>query len=316
MVVGAARHQTQAAIDKTVGHRCAVLHHGVDVRLEFGLKSLAQCNGLACNHVHERAALAAREHRGVDFLRESLVIGENEAAARAAQGLMRGSGHDVGIRHGRRMRARSDEAGDVGHVDHQKRAVVVRDARHALKIDHARIGARAAHDKLGMELLRHALDGVVVDTLILAQAIRMEVVQLAREVRRRTMRKVAAIVEAHAKHDIARLDSCEICRQIGISARVGLHIGELGTEQFLRSIACEVFDDIDLLAAAVIALARIAFRIFIGEHAAHSLHDGRTGEILRCDKLDGIALAIELFGNCLDHLRVLFGEQRHAVSFV
>ena len=45
-------------------------------------------------------------------------------------------------------------------------------------------------------------------------------------------------------------------------------------------------------------------------------HDGRTGEILRRDKLDGIALAIQFFGNCLGHLRVLFGEQRHAVSFV
>ena len=316
MVVGAARHQTQAAIDKAIGHRGAVLHHIVDVRFEFGLERLAQRNGLTRNHVHERAALAAREHRGVDFLRESLVVGENEAAARAAQGFVRGGGHDVGIRHRRRMRARSNQAGDVGHIDHEKRTVVVRDARHALKVDHARIGARAAHDELWVQLLRHALDGVVVDALILAQSIGMEVVQLAREVRRRTVRKMAAVVEAHAKHDIARLDGCEIRRQVGIGARMGLHIGELCAEQFLRAIACEILDDVDFLAAAVITLARIAFRVFIGKHAAHSLHDGRAGEILRRDKLDGIALAIELFGNCLGHLRVLFGEQRHAVSFV
>ena len=32
VVVGAARHQTQAAIDKAIGHRGTVLHHVIDVR--------------------------------------------------------------------------------------------------------------------------------------------------------------------------------------------------------------------------------------------------------------------------------------------
>ena len=103
VVVGAARHQTQAAIGQ--GRRPARRQFFTTLSMyvvEFGLADASpQRNGLTRDHVHERAALAAREHRGVDFLRESLVVGEDEAAARAAQGLVRGGGHDVGVRHGR-----------------------------------------------------------------------------------------------------------------------------------------------------------------------------------------------------------------------
>ena len=55
----------------------------------------------------------------------------------------------------------------------------------------------------------------------------------------------------------------------------------------------ELLGDIDELAAAVIAPARIAFGIFVGQHRALRLEHGAADDILRCDQLDLVALAAE-----------------------
>ena len=47
-----------------------------------------------------------------------------------------------------------------------------------------------------------------------------------------------------------------------------LHVGVFGFEQLLGAIACEVLDDVGKFAAAVVALAGIAFGIFVSEYAA------------------------------------------------
>jgi len=44
-----------------------------------------------------------------------------------------------------------------------------------------------------------------------------------------------------------------------------LDVGVLGAEKFLRALNGERLDDVDELAAAVIALTRIAFRVLVGE---------------------------------------------------
>ena len=51
----------------------------------------------------------------------------------------------------------------------------------------------------------------------------------------------------------------------------GCTLANFAPNRFLRALAGEILDDVDLLAAAVIALAWIAFRVFIGKHAAHGL---------------------------------------------
>ena len=181
----------------------------------------------------------------------------------------------------------------------------MRDIGHALEVDRARIGRGAAHDQLGLELVGHALDGVVVDRLVVGQAVAVEIVQAAAEVHGRAVREMPAVVEAHAEHRIARLDEREIGGQVGVGAAVGLHVGEFRAEQLLGALAGELLDDIDLFAAAVVALARIAFGVFIRKDAAHGLHDGRTREVLRSDQLDGIALARKLGGDGGGHLGVL-----------
>ena len=52
---------------------------------------------------------------------------QHEPAARAAQRLVRGAGHQVGVRHRARVEPGRDQPGDVRHVDHERRPDLARD---------------------------------------------------------------------------------------------------------------------------------------------------------------------------------------------
>ena len=108
----------------------------------------------------------------------------------------------------------------------------------------------------------------------------MEIIQLAAKVDRRTVREMTAVIQAHTQHSIARLNECEIRGKIRIRAAMRLHIGELCAEKLLRTLAGKLFYQVNLFAAAVIALPRVAFGVFIGKDAAHGLHNCRTREVL------------------------------------
>ena len=75
---------------------------------------------------------------------------------------------------------------------------------------------------------------------------------------------------------------------------MGLHIGEGAIEQALGAVDGELLDHVDILAAAVIALARIAFGIFVGEQRAGGVEHGLRDDVLRGDQLDLVLLAVQL----------------------
>ena len=105
------------------------------VGLEVGLQRLAERDRLGGDDVHQRAALQAGEDRRVDLLRDGLVVGQDHAAARAAQGLVGGGGDDMGMAERGGVHARRDEAREMGHVDHEQRADLVGDGAEAGEID-------------------------------------------------------------------------------------------------------------------------------------------------------------------------------------
>ena len=97
------------------------------VLLERRRGRLREGDGLGRDHVVERAALQAGEHRLVDGLGE-LGRAEDRAAPRTPEGLVGGEGHDVGaVLHRVRVLPAGDEAGDVGGVEHEQRADLVGD---------------------------------------------------------------------------------------------------------------------------------------------------------------------------------------------
>ena len=103
-----------------VGQRLGVLHHLPGVGLEVVGQRLAEGHRLGGDHVLERAALGAGEHRLVDRLG---VLGgaEDEPGARAAQRLVRGAGDDLRVRHRRRIDPAGHQPGEVRHVHQEER---------------------------------------------------------------------------------------------------------------------------------------------------------------------------------------------------
>src|SRR3974390_2555336 len=102
---------------------------------------------------------------------------QNQAGARAAQGLVRGGGDDVAVWDGRRMYAAGNQSGEVRHVHQVERTDLVGDLAHAGGGDEAGIRAAATDDELRAMFFRQLLDFVVVDGLgFLGHAVRHDLV--------------------------------------------------------------------------------------------------------------------------------------------
>ena len=111
------------------------------------------------------------------------------------------------------------------------------------------------------------------------------------------MGQVAARVERHAEDRLARLDQRKHHRTIGLRARMRLDVGIGAVEQLLGAVDRDRLDDVRRRAALIIALAGIAFGIFVGEHRSLRIEDGAADDVLGGDQLDLILLAVELHGD-------------------
>ena len=104
---------------------------------------------------------------------------------------------------------------------------------------------------------------------------------------------MAARREIEAHEGVARLHQREEHALIGLAAGIRLHIGEAAVEQLAGALDRELLGDVDELAAAIIAPARIALGVFVGHHRALRLEHGARDDVLRGDELDLVALAAE-----------------------
>ena len=193
----------------------------------------------------ERAALQAGEDGLVDGLRKGLRRND-AAAARPAQGLVGGERDDVRERDRVGMGTARDEAGNVGRVEQKQRAYRIGDAAEGLGVDDPRVSGGPGDDHLGPVLVGQIRQSLEVDPLVaVADAVADEVVPLAAHVHRRPVREVTALVEPHAEHGVARLQDSQVAGQVGIGARVGLHIGVFGPEQLAGPAPGQVFGSVD-----------------------------------------------------------------------
>ena len=122
MRIGAAGDDIEAGAFQRIGQHFGVLDDILGVGLERRLERLAEGDRFGRDHMHQRAALHAGKHGRIELLGQRLVIGENDAAARTAQRLVRRRGDDMGVRKWRGMCTASDEPGKMRHVDHQQAA--------------------------------------------------------------------------------------------------------------------------------------------------------------------------------------------------
>ena len=250
------------------------------------------------------------------FARQVLVA-QHQAGARAAERLVDGGGDDVGDADRRRVHAGGDEAGDVRHVHHEPGAHLVGDLAERREVDDPRVGGGAGDDQRGLQLARHVAYLVHVDAPVLAaHPVVVEVVELPGEVHLEAVRQVAAVRQRHRQHPVARGQRRRVGGLVGRRARVGLHVDVVGAEELLRAVDGELLDLVDDLAAAVVALAREALRVLVGEDRAHGLQHRVAGEVLARDHLQRVGLALGLGAQQAGDLGVGLGDVLREVALV
>jgi len=89
---------------------------------------------------------------------------------------------------------------------------------------------------------------------------------------------------------------------------VRLDVRVLGVKERLRPVDRGLLDLVDDVAAAVVALARVALRVLVRRDAADRLEDARPREVLGSDQLDLVPLPVELLAQELGDLGVDLGE--------
>ena len=163
--------------------------------------------------------------------------------------------------------------------------------------------------QLRLALARDPRDLVHVDEVRLRRhLVRGDLVELARDVDLHPVREVAAVRQREAHHRVARVEQRVVDGGVRLGAGVRLHVGVVGAEQRLRAIDRELLDDVDVLAAAVVALAGIALGVLVREDAPLRLEDRGGHEVLAGDHLQRALLAFELTADRLGHLGVDIGK--------
>ena len=294
VIIGAAGHQLHAPGQQLLGHGLSVFDDLSAVLLELGLQCLAEAHSLCGDHVLQRAALGAREDGLVDLLGNLLAVGEDQTAPGAAQGLMGGGSHHIGIGHRALMIACCHQTGDVGHIHHQQRAVVMGNLSDPLEVNGTGIGRSTGHHQLRLylgHLLGHL---VIVDEALVVDAVGNEVIVLAGHIHGAAVGQMTALAQIHAHHRVAQIQQAKVNGHIRLSTAVGLYIGIGCTKELLCPVDGDLLHLIDVHAAAVVALSGIALGILVGEDAAHGRHDGRRYNVLAGNELNVLALAVQL----------------------
>ena len=197
------------------------------------------------------------------------------------------------------------QAGEMGHVHHQIRAHFICDFTEPLEVPDAAIGGAAGDDQLRLVLAGLGGDGVHVQKLVLApHAIGHRLEPFAAHVDGRAMGQMPARRQIQPHESIARIEQRQKHRLVHLAAGIGLDIGKARAEQRLGPFDGQGFDHIGIFAAAVIALARIAFGIFVGQHRALGFQHRFGNDVLAGDQFDLVALAVQFVLDRRRHIRV------------
>ena len=83
----------------------------------------------------------------------------------------------------------------------------------------------------------------------------------------------------------------------------------LRAKELLDPLSRQIFDHVGKLASAVIALAGIAFRIFVGEHGTGGFKHSLADEVFRSDQLQPFMLAANFVVDGVRNLGINFIER-------
>ena len=203
------------------------------------------------------------------------------------------------------------EAGDVGHVHPEQSTHRMGDVGHPLELDDPGVGRGSPDDQLWPDFAGLGLKGVVVDPLVvLANSISVDLEEAATEVEGHAVGQVAAVGQVHAQDPVARIDRAQVGGHVRLRTRMGLDVDVLGAREELEGpILGESLDHVDVLAAAVVALAGLALGVLVGEPRALRFHDRLEHVVLAGDQLDLVVLAVPLKLHGFPHVGIDLGNR-------
>ncbi len=147
----------------------------------------------------------------------------------------------------------------------------------------------------GLCCARQLAQRVVVDRLrVRADEVRHHLERLARVVERVAVSEVAAVREVEAEDRVAGRAGREVDRHVRLGAGVRLDVDVVATEELLGAGARQLLGDVHALAAAVVALAGVAFGVLVGHHRTHGREHRGGDEVLGRDQLESLVLAAAL----------------------
>ena len=158
---------------------------------------------------------------------------------------------------------------------------------------------------------RHLIE---VDALVvLADAVVKTLIQLTGEIKVHTVGEMAAVGEVHGQDRIARFQTGEVNGHVGLGAGMRLDVGVFGAEELAGAVDGQPLHNVHVLAAAVIALSRIAFGVFIGEDGTLRGQHGGAGVVLGGDHLQPFLLTAPLGADRLPYFGVGLLDGVHTV---
>ena len=308
MALCAARDDPQSAFfAEHPGHHTCIGDDLFLVALEAGFERFLEGHRLGSDDMHQGAALQARENCRIDGLLV-LRLHQDDAAARPAQGLVRGRGDDVGVGDRVGVVTRRDQPCVMRHIYPEDRTDFLGDLGEALEVDAQRIRGGTGDDDARLVFAGKLLHRVVIDLFFCVETVGDDVEPLARHVERHAVGEVAAFGKTHAHDRVAGLGKGHQYRLVGLRTGVRLHVGGFGTENLLDPCDCQRFGNIHVFAATVIALAGVAFSVLVCQLGALGLHHWRAHVVLGSDQFDVIFLAAVLGLNGSPEFRIGLGN--------
>jgi hypothetical protein len=319
VVVGAAGEHGRPLLLQGLGQGGGVVDDPPGVVGEGRPGGLGQGDRLGGHDVAQRPAQdqrAAAVHGGGELLGA-----QHHPAPRPPQRLVGGGGDHLGVGHRVEVAAEhlaGDQAGEVGHVDHEHGPDLVGDLAEDAEVDPARIGAVAGQQDQRPEAL-----GLLADLVVVEQpgggvdGVAGDLEQLAGHVGPEAVGEVAARVQGHAEQALVaelapqRLplgvgQALEVLGprllqhrgldppgqdgpegdQVGVDAAVRLDVGVVAAEQALGQLHGPALDGVDVVAAGVEAVPGRALGVLVRQPVAHGQQGCRGGEVLAGDQLE------------------------------
>ena len=110
-------------------------------------------------------------------------------------------------------------------------------------------------------------------------------------------------------HDgVTGVQQCMHDGVVRLRTGVRLNVGVLSAEEFLHTGNSEGLNDVDKFAAAVVAAAGVTLSVLVGQYRALAFEDGTGDEVLGCNHLEGVLLALALQLNGFCNFGVKVGE--------